>query len=182
MVTAKRLVTRARLEGLVITLVALGYIWQVRNIPSLFQTPGVPGPAAFPTLLGLALGVAGVWRLLRGAPAKEQASGDEDAPAVPQETGAAAAGRGARARGWLAAHGRFYGLWIVVLGYFVFLPELGFLLGSVLALAAMGRLLGERRWPVVVGGALAVTAVLHLTFSKGLGVKLPPGVLSFLGK
>ncbi|WP_242370876.1 tripartite tricarboxylate transporter TctB family protein [Anaeromyxobacter sp. SG26] len=179
MVTAKKLVTRARLEGLVITLVALGYIWQVRNIPALFQMPGVPGPAAFPTLLGFALGVVGVWRLLRGAPAEEQAPDGEDVVEVRRE---AAAGVGARARGWLAAHGRFCGLWIVVLGYFVFMPELGFPLGSALALAAMGRLLGERRWPVVVGGAVVVTAVLHLAFAKGLGVRLPLGVLSFLGK
>ncbi|WP_242343085.1 tripartite tricarboxylate transporter TctB family protein [Anaeromyxobacter terrae] len=111
-----------------------------------------------------------------------RAPDDEDVVEARREEGAGGVGARARARGWLAAHGRFCGLWIVVLGYFVFMPELGFPLGSALALAAMGRLLGERRWHVVVGGALVVTAVLHLTFAKGLGVRLPLGVLSFLGK
>jgi hypothetical protein len=62
------------------------------------------------------------------------------------------------------------------------MPELGFPLASALALGAMGRLLGERRWPVVVGGAVAVTAILHLAFAYGLGVRLPLGVLALLGK
>lgn len=168
MESARRLMTRARLEGLAITLLALGYLWQTRKIPALFQMPGVPGPAAFPTVLGLALGLAGGWRLLRGAPA-----GERDAE---NEGEAAAAG----ARGWLAAHGRFYGLWAVLLGYFVFMPEMGFPIGSTLALAAMGWLLGERRWPVLAGGAMVATAVLHLLFAKGLGVRLPLGLLSFL--
>ncbi len=181
MVTAKKLVTRARLEGLVIAAVALGYLWQVRNIPALFQMPGVPGPAAFPTLLGVALGFAGAWRLLRGAPADEQASDEEEAAEARREGVAAEADAGGGARGWLAAHGRFYGLWLVLLGYFVFMPELGFPIGSALALAAMGRLLGEKRGAVVVGGAVVVTAVLHLVFAKGLGVRLPLGLLSFLG-
>lgn len=171
MVTAKKLATRARAEGAVITLVALGYLWQTQKIPALFQMPGVPGPAAFPTVLGVALALAGSWRLILGVPADEQAQDDEEV---------AAAGGGVR--GWLAAHGKFAGLWAVLVGYFAFMPELGFPLGSSLALGAMARLLGERRWYVYGVGAVVVTAVLHLGFAYGLGVRLPLGVLSFLGK
>ena len=171
MVTAKKLATRARAEGAVITLVALGYLWQTQKIPALFQMPGVPGPAAFPTVLGVALALAGSWRLVVGAPADEQAQDDEEV-----------AGAGGGVRTWLAAHGKFAGLWAVLLAYFIFMPELGFPLGSALALGAMGRLLGERRWYVYGVGAVVVTAVLHLAFAYGLGVRLPLGVLSFLGK
>ncbi len=168
MVTTRALVTRPRIEGLVILLVAAGYLVETRSIPALYQMPGVPGPAAFPRVLGIALALAGLWRLLVGAPGEE--GGGE----------AAAAGPGAR--GWLAAHGRFAGLWAVLLAYFVFMPELGFPLASVLALGAMARLLGERRGYVYGLGAVVVTAVLHLAFAYGLGVRLPLGVLSFLGK
>jgi hypothetical protein len=188
MVTAKRLVTRARIEGLVISLVALGYVWETRNIPSLFQMPGVPGPAAFPTMLGIVLGLSGLWRLVRGAPddelaaeagrAAEELAANEEAR--PGAAAAAAALGGARA--WLAVHGKFVGLWAVLLGYFVFMPELGFPLGSALALGAMGWLLGERRWQVYGVGAVVVTAILYVAFAYGLGVRLPLGVLSFLGK
>jgi hypothetical protein len=46
----------------------------------------------------------------------------------------------------------------------------------------MGWLLGERR-PYVYGvGAVVVTAILYVAFAYGLGVRLPLGVLSFLGK
>ncbi len=70
----------------------------------------------------------------------------------------------------------------MLLAYFIFMPELGFPLGSALALGAMARLLGERRWYVYGVGAVVVTAVLHLAFAYGLGIRLPLGVLSFLGK
>jgi hypothetical protein len=181
MVIAKRLVTRARTEGLVIAAVALGYLWQIRAIPDFYQMPGVPGPAAFPEVLGIALCLVGLWRMIRGAPADEQAEDDQEAAAEAQEAAAAGSVVGG-ARGWLVAHGKFVGLWATLLGYFVFMPELGFPLGSTLALASMGWLLGERRWAVLAPGAVIVTAVLHLGFAYGLGVRLPLGLLSFLGK
>lgn len=174
--------TRARAEGLVILLVSLGYLWEVRAIPSLYQMPGVPGPAAFPTMLGGALAIAGAWRLLFGAPADEQATDDEESAEARSAAAPARSAAGGGVRGWLAAHGRFAGLWLVLVGYFVFMPELGFPLGSALALAGMGFLLGERRWPVLAGGSVVVTTILFLAFAKGLGVRLPLGVLSFLGK
>lgn len=182
MVTAKKHVTRARVEGLVIALVALGYLWQIRAIPAFYQMPGVPGPAAFPEVLGIALCLAGLWRLILGAPADEQAVDDREAVEARAEAEAVRGTVGGGVKGWLAVHGRFVGLWATLLGYFVFMPELGFPLGSALALAAMTRLLGEKRWAVVLGGAVAVTTVLYVAFAFGLGVRLPLGVLSFLGK
>ncbi len=174
--TTNGLVTRARVEGLVIALVALGYLWETRSIPALYQMPGVPGPAAFPTILGLALALAGAWRLVRGA-----AAGADDAEEDAEED-AADPPPGAGVHGWLAAHGRFYALWAVVLGFLALMPHVGFPVGAAVALALMFRLLGERRWPVCAGLAAAASAVLHLAFAVGLGVRLPLGVLSFLGK
>lgn len=175
MVTAK-IVTRARAEGLVILLVALGYVWESRRIPDLFGSPGVPGPAAFPTVLGAVLGLAGLWRLLRGA-----APGTDDArrEAKAAEEAAAAAASGA-GPSWLAAHGRFYALWAVLLGFLIFMPELGFPIAAFLGLVSMFFLLGEKRWHVVVPLSLVVTAILQLAFAKGLSVRLPLGLLQGL--
>ena len=173
MVTARKLVTRARVEGLVIAVVALGYLRETRSIPALYQMPGVPGPAAFPSVLGVALCLAGLWRLLAGAAAGEADPGEDRGAGPPGAAGA---------RGWLAAHGRFYGLWAVILGFLAALPQLGFPIAAGVALALLFRLLGEARWLVCAGLAVAAAAVLHLAFAVGLGVRLPLGVLSHLGK
>lgn len=160
MVTAG-FVTRARAEGLVILLVALGYVWEARRIPALFMSPGVPGPAAFPSVLGLVLGLAGLWRFLRGEPKAAGRAEDKATPA--QATG-----------------GRFYLLWAVLLGFLSFMPALGFPVAAFLGLVALFRLLGEQRWKVIISLSLVATAVLHLAFSHGLGVRLPLGILQHL--
>ena len=64
----KTIVTRARVEGLVIVGLALAYVWQAHQIPDLFQMPGVPGPTAFPMLVGTVFGLGGLWRIF--APSK----------------------------------------------------------------------------------------------------------------
>jgi hypothetical protein len=176
------IVTRARAEGLVLLLAALAYLWEASRIPTLFQSPGVPGPTAFPELLGICLALAGAWRLLRGAPADEQAEEDQEAAEEKGAMQAAERAAGGGVRGWLAAHGKFAGLWVTLLGYFVFMPELGFPLASALALVLMMRLLGEKRWWLIAAGSVVVTAIVYLAFAQGLGVRLPLGVLSFLGK
>jgi hypothetical protein len=170
MVTAK-VVTRARAEGLVILLVALGYVWEASRIPALFLSPGVPGPAAFPSVLGLVLGLAGLCRLLRGDP-RAEAGRVKEADQAASAVGAAPS--------WLAGSGRFYLLWAVLLGFLTFLPELGFPVAACIGLVVMFRLLGERRWRVILPLSFAVTVVLYLLFSFGLGVRLPLGPLQHL--
>lgn len=168
---ARNVLTRARVEGLVVLALALGYLWEARAVPSLYQMPGVPGPAAFPTLIGIVLAASGAWRLAFGAGRKEP-------PAQEPAVAAPTAGSG----GWLRPGRRFYAMWAVVLAYLALMPALGFAVATVAALAALFLLLGERRIAVAVGLSLAVTAVLHLGFAKGLGVQLPLGVLAPLVK
>jgi putative tricarboxylic transport membrane protein len=167
-----KIVTRARVEGLVILLFGGAYLWQTQQIPSLFQTPGVPGPAAFPTLVGLVFCLGGLWRLARGAgPAEREAEG-EDAPAA--ERAGLLAGL---ARGW-----RFYALWVVILAYMFLMPIVGFPLTTVVGLALLFLLLGETRPLVVTGASLVTTVLMFFGFVHGLGVKLPLGVLDSLVK
>jgi hypothetical protein len=174
----KTIVTRARVEGLVIAAIAAVYLWQTHQIPDLFQMPGVPGPTAFPTLVGLIFGLAGLWRLL--APV---ATVDAEQPWAEDDCVAddAPVARGG-VRGWIEAHGRFYGLWVVLLGYLAVMPIAGFPVATVVALAAMFALLGERRWALILTLSLVVTVVLYVVFAWGLGVNLPQGALAPLLK
>lgn len=177
---ARNVVTRARLEGLVILAVALGYLWETRRIPSLYQMPGVPGPTAFPIMVGLALAGAGLWRLLTGGGQQEAAA---PAPEGAQAPAAGSPEAPARAvASWLSRSWRFYAMWAVIVAYLVLMPVAGFPLASVLALAALFALLGERRLPVTAGLSVAATVVMYLGFAKGLGVALPLGILEQLVK
>lgn len=175
---AGNVVTRARVEGLVILVVALGYLWETKRIPSLYQMPGVPGPTAFPTIVGLALAGAGLWRLLMRASRQE-------APEPQDERPSGAGSPEGPARGvasWLSRSWRFYAMWAVIVAYLVLMPAVGFPLATVLGLAALFGLLGERRLPVTAGLSVAATVVMYFGFAKGLGVALPLGILEQLLK
>ena len=167
MIATRKLVTRARVEGLVILAVALAYLWQTRSIPSLYQMAGVPGPAAFPALVGLVFAAGGAWRMLRGG-------GAADEPAEPAAPAVTAGG--------LSVGARFYAMWAVLLAYLVLMPTLGFPVTTLAALGALFVLLGERRIAFAAGLSLAATVVMHLGFAKGLGVRLPLGILEPLWK
>ncbi len=164
--TVKQWITRTRMEGLVILLVAGAYVWEAHNVPDLYQMPGVPGPTTFPYLLGIIFGLAGLWFLV--AP---------DGAAPRRHT---AAGQGLWHR--LRADLHFYAMWVVILGYLALMPVVGFPVATFVLLAAFTYLLGEQRWWVVLGLALGVTLVIHLGFARGLNVRLPLGVLEPLLK
>jgi len=57
------------------------------------------------------------------------------------------------------------------------MPDLGFPLATLLLLGLFFRLLGETRWHVAIGLALAATVVIFVSFKMGLNVRLPLGVL-----
>jgi putative tricarboxylic transport membrane protein len=178
--TIKKKITRTQVEGLVILLVAIGYLWEAQNVPSLFQMPGVPGPTTFPWLLGIVFGVSGVWLLISphkliARYRKKAADEDENAPEAPVPSGAAF--WESITRDW-----HFYTIWVVILGYLVLMPSLGFPVATALLLAMFVFLLGEQRWWVVAGLALVATTVIYTGFALGLRVRLPLGVLESLVK
>lgn len=76
------------------------------------------------------------------------------------------------------------GYWTVVaaliaaiIAYALVLERLGFLLSTALFLAAGFLILGERRWPVVLGLPLALVCTLWLILVPGLDIYLAPGSL-----
>ena len=174
----RHLITRTRVEGLAILLVAAGYLWEAQNVSDNFQMPGVPGPTAFPDLLGVVFGLAGLWLLISPdkwlGKQKIAAVDEDDEEEQPEPPASSGAGFWRR----LAGSWHFYAMWAVVLGYLLLMPWLGFPLATAVLLATFFLLLGETRWPVVLGLALAVTLVIYAGFALGLNVRLPLGVLA----
>lgn len=173
--TLRKAVTRTRVEGLVILLVALGYLWEAHNVPEFYQLPGVPGPTTFPRLLGIVFALAGLWLLVSPQELRvwKKAAGAPAAAQTPEP--APAAGRGLLRR--IAADWHFYVIWAVILAYLWAMPDLGFPLATFLLLVAFIFLLGETRWHVVLGLAAAATILIYVSFRMGLNVRLPIGIL-----
>lgn len=67
-----------------------------------------------------------------------------------------------------------------LLGYALTLPLLGYIVATAVFLPAVARVLGSRslRRDALVG--LGLSAVLFFGFTEALGVRLPPGLLSFV--
>lgn len=119
------------------------------GIPSSGELSDPLGPRAFPLGLGVAAMVLGVVLAVRGCLARDRA-----------DTGA------------LRTVGVLVG---AVALYVALLVPAGYPLTTFLFFAALFRYLGERRlWLCAVVSA-AVTAVLYVGFSYGLGVALPIG-------
>jgi hypothetical protein len=170
---------RSRIEGLVILLVAVGYLWEAHNVPDFYKLPGVPGPTTFPVLLGIVFGLCGLWLLIspKDLLARKKVA-EENRVAPPQKP--AVAGRGLLAQ--IASDWHFYCLWVIIISYLYFMPSLGFPVATAFLLATFFFLLGEKRWYIIVGLALLATALIYVCFALGLNVRLPLGVLDPLVK
>jgi putative tricarboxylic transport membrane protein len=53
----------------------------------------------------------------------------------------------------------------------------GMAVAMVLGFVGIGALWGERRWGLLVGIGLVLSAVIYLVFVRGFGVPLPRGVI-----
>jgi putative tricarboxylic transport membrane protein len=173
----KLLVTRTRVEGLVILLVALAYLWEAHNVPEFYQIPGVPGPTTFPYILGLIFAACGVWLLVSPKDLLERlAKAKQVTPAASAATSAPRPGLFAR----ITSEWHLAAMWVVIIIYLWFMPDLGFPLATLALLVTFFYLLGETRWLIVLGLALVSTVVIYVLFKMGLNVRLPLGVLDFL--
>ncbi|MDQ7843410.1 MAG: tripartite tricarboxylate transporter TctB family protein [Armatimonadota bacterium] len=112
------------------------------------------GPAFFPRLLALALGILAVLLIVR-----------------------ALAGRSDPSRPPAIRIGVFAGVLALVVVYALLMPRAGFLIATPLLLGSVIRILGLRDWTTLIGTALGITAVLYLVFGRALHVLLPMGPL-----
>jgi hypothetical protein len=172
----KKKITKTRIEGLVILLLAIGYLWEAHNVPSLFQMPGVPGPTVFPVLLGIVFMGSGLWLIL-----SPENFGSKKKKGEPKEVEAKASlPSGVSLGKRITREWHFGTMWVVLFGYLLAMPLLGFPLSTAILLAAFFFLLGEKRWYMGIGLALMVTILVYLCFAKGLAIRLPLGILDLL--
>ncbi|MEU6698860.1 tripartite tricarboxylate transporter TctB family protein [Pseudonocardia sp. NPDC046786] len=62
-----------------------------------------------------------------------------------------------------------------VAGFIIVLPFLGWILSATGLFTAVAVALGNRRWPGIVLGGLAVSSAVQVVFSALLGISLPSG-------
>jgi putative tricarboxylic transport membrane protein len=141
-----------RLAGLTLLVLALAYGIAASGFQAMIGDP--LGPSVFPLVLAVPLGVFSLYLLFRPDPEPDWPRGR---PLLKQV---------------LAV--------VALLAYAWLLEPLGFVLTTLLAVVALGCLLGARLWPAAVAGA-AIAIVLFVLFNNLLSLPLPTGVLGFLG-
>jgi putative tricarboxylic transport membrane protein len=141
-----------RLTGLLLLLLALAYGVTAGGYEAIIGDP--LGPAVFPIVLAIPLGLLSLYLILR--PDRE--------PAWP---------RGAALLKQLLALAAF-------VAYAYLLEPLGFVVSTFLAVVGLGWLLGARL-PEAGAAGVSIAVVLFVLFDTLLGLPLPAGVLGFLG-
>lgn len=144
------------LGGAALILLAAVILWHIQGFPAM---PGQKfGPAWFPGLIAVGLGICGALLVASGA-----RSGDPLLVLAP----------------WLGRARPLAGVAAVLgglLAYVLLADKLGFHITGAALLLLWMRLLGAS-WRMALGAALVATLVIHLAFYKLLRVPLPWGVL-----
>ena len=147
--------------GVVLTLLALVWLWLVDNYIPAVASEGEPGPRALPFLLGIILAILGVAIAAqkyvgRVPPSTSVRDAQADPPANPP-TGRTAIATVA-----------------LLLVYAFLLDKIGFISATAaLMLTAMAGVLGMRRWVFMAVFALAFATGTWLVFNTLLGIPLP---------
>jgi putative tricarboxylic transport membrane protein len=141
-----------RLTGLVLLVLAVAYGVTASGYQAMIGDP--LGPAVFPIVLAIPLGLLSLYLVVRPGP-------EADWP---------------RGRALLK---QVLAL-VAFVAYAYLLEPLGFLVSTFLAVVALGCLLGARLRQAAVAGA-GIAVVLFVLFDSLLGLPLPAGVLGLLG-
>jgi putative tricarboxylic transport membrane protein len=82
---------------------------------------------------------------------------------------------------WVQKHWRRVILVLVSLTiYNVLLNKVGYLLTTFFLLVFLFRILGSRKWVLIVGGAALISLLTYLVFSLGFELYFPKGLIPFL--
>ena len=150
-----KLMARVRFEALIILCIVVLYVWKGLSIPAYYSLPGVPGPAIFPIILGVVMSAAALWLLIFPG---RQTSKEKALSTVP------------RLLGVIQENWRFYLMWGMLIAYVFLLPFLGFLICSIVLLAAFFFLLGEKRWHIGILIAGVFSIGIYFLFAKALQI------------
>jgi putative tricarboxylic transport membrane protein len=137
--------------------IAFGVFVLTQSLPLNFYAEGVPGPGFFPTLLAIAMAVAGGLLLFTRLRRPEAALGDF---ALPSRTQA----------------GRSLGLWIAILAAVLLVDVVGFLVAMVFLVAVLLIGLERRHGVAAIATIVLAPSLAYLLFARLLQVPLPPGL------
>jgi putative tricarboxylic transport membrane protein len=144
--------TSDRILGAACVVAAIAMGWAAQGYAAQISYEPV-GPRAFPMLLAIMIGLAGVWLVIRPS----------------SHSAAIAAGR----------LGALAGCVVAIVVYALLFQTLGFTLATTLMAVPVGMAFGGT-WRRSLAGGLGLGLGLYLLFDKLLDVVLPTGVLSFL--
>lgn len=140
-----------RVSGLVLLLLAVAYTWHAMSLTS--KLPADPlGPGAFPTMLGILLGICSLWLIVKPDPS----------PVWPPR------------HSWLQM--------TIIIGSLVLytytIRPLGFVISTAIEMVILAFIF---KGPPLkaIGTAILTSLFLYLLFDFGLGLNLPNGLLPF---
>ena len=147
-------------EGWLFIIIATGVLWDSRTYPPSLSS-GTPGPAFFPRLLALLLGIAGVVLLIKRY--RTTAPRDKKGSILPMHS------RKKPATKW-----KNLGLTIVTIaGFLLVSPQIGTVFALPILVSSLMWLIGERSTLLLVTIPLAFSVFVYGVFSVALGVPLP---------
>lgn len=152
--------TGSMVEGWLLIIIAIGVLWDSRTYPASLSS-GTPGPAFFPRLLALLLGVAGVALLMKRY--RTTAPRDKKGAVLPMHSSKKTATKWGN-----------LGLAIVAItGFLLVSPQIGTVFALPILVSSLMWLIGERSTLLLVTIPLAFSVFVYGVFSVALGVPLP---------
>lgn len=140
-----------RAFGVFLLVIAVLFIWQATEVETGFIVDPL-GPKAFPIIIGVVMVLSALYLIVRPDPAP-------DWPALDRLLDIAIAVA-------------------VMIGYALFLPELGFVLSTAIAASLLGWQLGSRPLGAAIGG-VATAVGIYVVFHLILGLSLARGPWGF---
>lgn len=138
----------------------LAVVWQTTMI-RLTPAYSMVGPRVLPYIVGGGLVAIGIWVAVEAVTGRGPSATDdsEDAdPTLPTDR---------RALGLVAA---------ALVAYLLLLEPAGFILASAVLFVGAASAMGSRRTPRDAAIGILLAAALYLTFTRGLGIRLPAGI------
>jgi len=150
------------LLGVAVAIFGVAVIWQTYQI-RITPAYSMVGPRVMPLIVGIGLVLVGAWLAVEaatGGAAPPTTDSDDADPSLPTDW---------RAVGLLA---------VALVFYLVLIEPAGFIIASAVLFAGAAFAMGSRRSLRDLAIGIALSGILYLAFTAGLGLRLPTGFLS----